>query len=120
MLAECNFPRDDSASEYLGWALMINNSYHSALKIAVKTAHRSLETAVETTVPAGETLLRREFVAAEPGEIVTLAARVKGNDRYAFTSLSAGSGDAAPEYAHLNIKTPVSVRWSARPGTDSS
>lgn len=106
MLDGCNFPRGDSAPEYPGGTLWIYNSYRSDVEVAVRTVHRSPERAIETTVPASETLIRREFVTADPGEIVTLAARVADNDRHAFTFLPAGSDDAGPEYARLDIETP--------------
>lgn len=120
MLAGCSFPRGDSAPEYPGGTLWIHNSYRSNIEIAVTTVDHVPEASVETTVPAGETLIRREFATAESGEGVTLAASVDGGDRLTFEFLPAGTGDATPEYARLDIETPVSASWSARAAGDQS
>lgn len=118
MLAGCSFPRGDSAPEYPGGTLWIYNSYRSEVEIAVTTVNHAPEASVETTVPAGETVIRREFVTAESGEAVTLAASVDDGDRLTFEFLPAGTGDATPEYARLDIETPASASWSARAAGD--
>jgi hypothetical protein len=114
MLAGCSFPRGDSAPEYPGGTLWVSNTYRSDVEIAVTTVDHAPEASVETSVPAGETLIRREFVSAESGEAVTLAATVEGGDRRTFEFLPAGTDDATSEYARLDIETPVSADWSAR------
>lgn len=114
ILAGCSFLRGDAAPEYPGGTLWIYNSHRSDVEIAVTTVDHTPEASVETTVPAGETLIRREFVTAESGEAVTLAARIDSGDRLTFEFLPAGTADATPEYARLDIDTPVSANWSAR------
>lgn len=114
MLAGCNFPRGSSAPEYPGGTLWIYNSYRSDVEIVATTVNHAPEASVETTVPAGESLIRREFVTAESGEAVTLAAHVDGGDRLTIEFLPAGTSDASAEYARLDINTPVSASWSAR------
>lgn len=118
MLGGCSSLRGDSAPEYPGGTLWIYNSYRSDVEVAVTTIDHTPKATAETTVPAGETLIRREFVTAEPGESVTLAARVNDGDRLTFAFLPGGTDDATPEYARLDIATPVSASWSARAAGD--
>lgn len=114
ILGGCSFPRGDSAPEYPGGTLWLYNSYRSDVKVTVTTVDHTPKATAETIVPAGETLIRREFVTAEPGESATLASRVNDGDHLTFEFLPAGTDDATPEYARLNIETPVSASWSAR------
>jgi hypothetical protein len=73
------------------------------------------------TVSGGETLIRREFVTAEPGDVVTLTALLGSErNRVDFQFLPAGGadGDAPPEVACLTFENAVeaSATWSATGG----
>lgn len=120
-LAGClSFPRGDSAPEYPRGSLYVYNTSQSAITVAVETVGHDPPASVETTVPAGEHVVEREFVTADPGETVTLTARIGETGETTFEFLPAGgeSGDS-PEYARLTIRNAVeeSAEWSARQGT---
>lgn len=123
-LAGCpGLPTDDSAPDYPRGSLYVYNTSESALSVAVWTVDRSPRRTRETTVPAGEHVVVREFVSASPGTAVTLAARI-GDDgeptRFEFLPNGGGEGsDAPPEYARLTVRNAVeeSATWTAREGT---
>ncbi len=113
----------DSAPEYPGGTLWVYNTSQSDLSITVTTVDHSPSATLETTIPAGETVIRREFISTAPGTAATLAARI-GDDgeQKTFEFLPDGGGDesdAPPEYARLTIENAVeaSAEWTAREGT---
>ncbi|MFT4920843.1 MAG: hypothetical protein ACI8XM_000034 [Haloarculaceae archaeon] len=115
-----SFPRGDSAPEYPRGSLYVYNTSQSSITVAVETVDHDPPASVETTVTAGEHIVEREFVTADPGTTVTLAARIGETGETTFEFLPAGddSGDS-PEYARLTIRNAVeeSAEWSARKGT---
>ncbi|MCD2204504.1 hypothetical protein [Halobacterium sp. KA-6] len=96
------------------------NTSQSAITVAVETVNHDPPASIETTVPSGEHIVEREFVTADPGTTVTLAARIGETGETTFDFLPGGdeSGDS-PEYARLDIRNAVeiSAEWSARKGT---
>ncbi|WP_136688003.1 hypothetical protein [Halorhabdus amylolytica] len=54
---------------------MIENVAKRSLAVSITVVEDGYDATLETDVSGGETYVRREFVAADPGDIVTLAAR---------------------------------------------
>ncbi|WP_275738175.1 hypothetical protein [Halorhabdus sp. SVX81] len=108
----------DSADPiYPGGTVVIENTAARSLPVSVTAVEDRYEASLETIVPAGETRVRREFVAAEAGDLVTLAARLgDSGGPYPFEFLPAGGeNNARPEVARLTIRNAVEPRadWTA-------
>lgn len=123
--AGCTGPfgqRNDSVPgpEYPPGTLWVYNTTKSAISVTVETAEHSPAAAVEMTVPSGETAIRREFVSASPGTMVTLRARVASfaEDWLSFSFAPGGSasGDGTPpQYARLHVPgEDGEVGWQSR------
>jgi hypothetical protein len=75
---------------------------------------------LDTAVAGGETIVRREFVTAEQGDIVTLEALLgETGESLSFQFLPEGSDDNPPEVAELTFENAVeaSASWTATSGT---
>ena len=113
-----------SASEidprYPGGTVVIENNGDRSLAVSLSVVEDAYDATIETSVPAGETQVRREFVDADPGEVVTLSARLGGSgDPATFKLLPAGGEhNARPEIARLTVQNAVeaSVHWTAERG----
>lgn len=114
---------DVPGPDYPGGTLRIYNTAKSDLSVTVTTVDHSSRASLETTVPAGETEIHREFVTASAGTSVTLKARVETAESWTrFTFMPNGGGgesDAPPHYAFLHIiGSGGGVEWSAREATE--
>ncbi|MHC3381983.1 hypothetical protein [Haloarcula sp. H-GB5] len=114
-------PGGNGGSEYPGGTLVVENTGDSPVKVSVNTKLELFDATLDTVVTGGETVVRREFVTAESGDIVTLEALLgKTGETIRFQFLPAGSGeDTPPEVAHLTFETAVeaSATWTATSGT---
>ncbi|WP_390293438.1 hypothetical protein [Haloarchaeobius litoreus] len=91
------------------------------MRVSIQTKSDQYDAALDAEVAAGETAVRREFVTADRGDIVTLEARLgETGDRLRFQFLPAGGGDdSPPEVAQLTFENAVEVSatWTATNGT---
>jgi hypothetical protein len=112
----------NGAPEYPGGTLIIENTGETAVTVSVTVTPNKYDSSLETSVSGGETLIEREFVTAERGDVVTLAALLGDEgDPVEFEFLPAGGEgeDTPPEVARLTFENAVeaSVTWSATGGT---
>lgn len=80
---------------------MAENTGDNAVPVSVETRLDQYTAPLDTSVSGGETIVRRELVTAEQGDVVTLIARLgsTGDDiRFQFL-LAGGSEDPPPEVA---------------------
>ena len=113
-------PTDDGTSpEYQGGTVVIENIGSRSVRVSVETVEDAYSASFETTVQAGETVVRREFIAASRGAAVTLAAQLgPDGDPTTFEYLPNGGEDTPPEVARLTIENDVeaSATWTATTG----
>jgi len=113
-----------SASEtdprYPGGTVVIENNGDQSLAVSITVVEDTYDATIETSVSGGETHVRREFVDADAGEIVTLSARLgDSGDPTTFELLPAGGeNNARPEIARLTVQNAVeaSAQWTAERG----
>lgn len=114
-------PSGNSDPEYPGGTLVIENTGDNRVRVSVNTKLEQFDAALDTEVAGGETIVRREFVTAELGDIVTLEALLgETGEQIRFQFLPAGgSEDTPPEVAHLTFESAVeaSATWTATSGT---
>lgn len=114
-------PGGEQGPEYPGGTLIAENTGDSAVRVSIQTKSDQYDAALDAEVAAGETAVRREFVTADRGDIVTLEARLgETGDRLRFQFLPAGGGDdSPPEVAQLTFENAVeaSATWTATNGT---
>jgi len=114
-------PGGNTAPEYPGGTLVIENTGDRPVRVSVNTKLEQFDAELDTEVAGGETVVRREFVTAESGDIVTLEALLgETGEQISFQFLPAGGGeDSPPEVAHLTFETAVeaSATWTATSGT---
>ncbi|WP_435075176.1 hypothetical protein [Halorubrum sp. HHNYT27] len=114
-------PSGNTAPEYPGGTLVIENIGDRPVRVSVNTKLEQFDAELDTEVAGGETVVRREFVTAESGDIVTLEALLgETGEQISFQFLPAGGGeDYPPEVAHLTFETAVeaSATWTATSGT---
>jgi hypothetical protein len=112
---------ESESPEYPGGTLVVENTGEMAVNVSVTVTTDGYDASLDASVAGGETLVRREFVTAESGDIVTLAARLGSEgEPIQFQYLPAGGdGDSPPEVARLSFKNAVeaSTTWTAIPGT---
>lgn len=111
------FGNDDESPEYSGGTLLVENRGETAVNVSVTVTSDGYDASLNASVAGGETLVRREFVTAESGDIVTLAAQLRSEgEPTEFQYLPAGGdGDSPPEVARLAFENAVeaSATWSA-------
>jgi hypothetical protein len=111
--------RGGSDPTYPGGTLVVDNTGSSAVAVSITVVEDAHDATLDRTVDANESVVRREFVTAEAGAVVTLAARL-GDDgsRTEFRFLPGGGADAPPEVAHLTVQNAVeaSASWTATEG----
>jgi hypothetical protein len=92
----------------------------SPVRVSVSTKLDQYDASLDTEVAGGETVVRREFVTADEGDIVTLEAQL-GNtgELLRFQFLPAGGEDSPPEVAQLKFENAVeaSATWTATSGS---
>ena len=115
------FGTESERPEYPGGTLIIRNTGKTTVNVSVTVSPDEHDASLDTPVSSGETLIRREFVTAEAGDIVTVAALLgREGEPIDFQFLPAGGedGDAPPEVARLTFKNAVeaSATWSATGG----
>lgn len=122
-LAGCTevLPSGNGNPEYPGGTLVVENIGDNPVRVSINTKLDQFDAALDTEVAGGETVVRREFVTVEPGDIVTLEALLgETGEHIRFQFLPAGGGkDTPPEVAHLTFETAVeaSATWTATRGT---
>lgn len=111
----------DAGPDHPGGTVVVENAGDASIAVSVWVVEDGVDAAIDATVSGGETLVRREFVTADEGEVVTLAARLgDGGNPTTFRFLPAGSEDGTPpEVARLTVENAVeaSARWTATRGT---
>ncbi len=114
-------PGEGNDPRYPGGTLVVENTGDSVVRVSVTAEPAADDGALDASVAGGETVVRREFVIGEPGDAVTLEARLGSTgDPIAFEFLPAGGeGDAPPEVARLAFENAVeaSATWTATAGT---
>ena len=107
--------------EYPGGTLVVENTGDATVDVSVTTSSEEYDASLDASVGGGETLVRREFVTAESGDVVTLAAQLGDEgEPLEFEFLPAGGeGDSPPEVARLTVENAVeaSATWTATEGT---
>lgn len=114
-------PTGGDSPDYPGGTIVVENTGETSLAVSITVVEDEYDAEVNATVSAGETLVRREFVTADDGDIVTLAARLgDSGDPTTFQFLPAGgTDDAPPEVARLTVENAVeaSATWTAIGGS---
>lgn len=114
---------EDSNPAYPGGTIVVENTGNSSVPVSVATKLDQYTASLDISVAGGETVVRREFVTAEQGDIVTLIAQLgQTGDEIRFQFLPAGGGDdAPPEVARLTFENAVEAgaTWTATSGKDS-
>jgi hypothetical protein len=107
---------------YPGGTVVLENTGNDPVSVSVATESDQYTASLDTSVAAGETVVRREFVTAERGDVVTLVAQLgQTGDEILFQFLPAGGGDdAPPEVARLTFENAVEAgaSWTATSGRD--
>ncbi|WP_228840998.1 hypothetical protein [Halorubrum sp. AJ67] len=122
-LAGCveTLPGGNAPPDYPGGTLVVENAGDSPVRVSVDTKLEQFDAQLDVEVAGGETVVRREFVTAETGDIVTLEALLgETGERIRFQFLPAGGGeDTPPEVARLTFESGVeaSATWTATAGT---
>ena len=112
---------ENESPEYPGGTLIIENTGRAAVNVSVTTSSNGYDASLDASVSSEETLLRREFVTAERGDVVTLAALL-GNEgepvEFEFLPAGGEREDSPPEVARLTFENSVeaSATWSATSG----
>lgn len=112
-------PDGNQDSEYPGGTLVLNNTGNNAVPVSVETKLEQYDGSLDTEVAAGTTVVRREFVTANQGEIVTLVAQLGSTgDEIQFQFLPAGGEASPPQVAQLTFENEVeaSATWTATSG----
>ena len=106
--------------EYPGGTLIAENTGDNPVRVSVNTKLDEYDGSLDAEVAGGETVIRREFVTAESGDIVTLEARLgETGELMRFQFLPAGGEDSPPEVAQLTFENAVeaSATWTATSGS---
>lgn len=114
------FSSGNQGPEYPGGTLVVKNTGDNSVPVSVSTKLDQYTASFDTAVAGGETIVRREFVTAERGDIVTLKALLgETGERLSFQFLPDGSADNPPEVAELTFENAVeaSASWTATSGT---
>ncbi|WP_435092770.1 hypothetical protein [Halorubrum sp. N11] len=110
-------PSGNTGLEYPGGTLVVENTGDSPVRVSVNTKLEQFDAALDTEIDGDETVVRREFITAEPGDIVTLEALLgETGEQMSFQFLPAGGDEGnPPEVAHLTFETAVeaSATWTA-------
>ena len=105
---------------YPGGTVVVENTIERSLTVSITVVENGYDATLETTMSGGGTRVRREFVSADAGDVITLAARLgDDDDPTAFEFFPAGGeNNARPEVAQLTIQNAVEARavWTARRG----
>ncbi len=114
-------PGNESDSpDYPGGTLVVENTGMSSVHVSVSAGPDRGDASLDTNAAGGETLVRREFVTAERGDVVTLTAQLGSEgEPIEFQFLPAGGGDdTPPEVVRLSIENAVeaSATWTATKG----
>jgi hypothetical protein len=112
-------PGDNQDPEYPGGTLVLENTGNNAVPVSVETKLDQYDASLDTEVAAGTTVVRREFVTADQGEIVTLVAQLGSTgDAIRFQFLPAGGETSPREVARLTFENAVeaSATWTATGG----
>jgi hypothetical protein len=109
-------PDGNQESRYPGGTLVLKNTGNNAVPVSVETKLDQYDGSLDTEVAAETTVVRREFVTANQGGIVTLVAQLGSTgDEIRFQFLPAGGAESPPEVAHLTFENAVeaSATWTA-------
>ncbi|WP_158855384.1 hypothetical protein [Halorhabdus sp. CUG00001] len=112
---------DGTEPTHPGGTVVIENVANQSVRVSITVLEDDCEAALETTVPGGETQVYREFVAAEAGTVLTLAAHLgdSGSPKTMEFLPAGGETNAHPEVARLTIHNAVEgdADWIVEPGT---
>ena len=112
---------ESESPEYPGGTLLIENTGTTDVTVSVTADPAKHDASLDTSVAGGETLVRREFVSAESGDVVTLTAQLGSDgEPVEFQFLPAGGdGGTPPEVARLTFENAVEANatWTASGGT---
>jgi hypothetical protein len=116
------FESESDGPEYPGGTLIIKNTGKAAVNVSVTVSPDEHNGSLDATVSGGETRIQREFVTAERGDVVTVAALLGDEGepiKFQFLPAGGEDGDAPPEVARLTFESAVeaSATWSATGGT---
>lgn len=106
--------------DYPSGTVIVENTDDTSLAVSITVVEDEYDAEINGTVSGGETLVRREFVTADDGDVVTLAAKLgDSGDATRFQFLPAGKDDAPSEVARLTVKNAVeaSATWTATKGS---
>lgn len=112
-------PGGNQEPEYPGGTLLLENTGNNAVSVSVETKLDQYDASLDTEVAAGTTVVRREFVTANQGEIVTLVAQLGSTgEEIRFQFLPAGGEDSPPEVAQLTFENAVEANatWTSTEG----
>lgn len=115
------FGNESGTPEYPGGTVLVENMGETAVNVSVTVTQAKYDASIDASVSAGETLTRREFVTADPGDVVTLTAQLGsegGPTEFQFLP-AGGDGDSPPEVARLTFENAVEAgaTWTAVGGT---
>jgi len=114
------FPSGDQNPDYPGGTLVVKNTGDNSVPVSVRTKLDKYDGSLDTAVAGGEMIVRREFVSARQGDIITLKALLgETGERLSFQFLPEGSDAYPPEVAELTFENAVeaSASWTATGGT---
>ncbi len=112
-------PGEGQTPAYPGGTLVVENTGDAPVRVSVDTELDQYDATADTDVSGGHTVVRRELVTAEQGDVVTLQAQLGGTgDRISFQFLPTGGETAPPEVARLTFENAVgaSAMWTATEG----
>lgn len=112
-------PGSNQEPEYPGGTLVVENTGNNPVPVSVETKLEQYDASLDTEVAAETTAVRREFVTANQGAIITLVAQLGSTgDEIRFQFLPAGGEDTPPEVAQLTFENAVeaSATWTATTG----
>lgn len=111
----------DQSPEYPGGPLLVENTGDSSVLVSVQPKLAQYDASLDAGVAPGETAVRRAFVTAERGDVVTFEARLgETGELIRVQFLPAGGDDGSPpEVARLTFEDAVeaSATWTATSGT---
>jgi hypothetical protein len=113
---------EDPNPAYPGGTIVLENTGNNSVPVSEASKLGQYTVSLDTSVAGGETVVRREFVTAEQGDIVTLIAQLGqtgGEIRFQFLP-AGGGGEARPEVACLTFENAVEAgaTWTATSGRD--
>lgn len=93
--------------QYPGGTLVTENTGDASVHVSATVAEDQFSASLDTIVPAGETVVEREFVTASEGEVATLQAQLEDEgEPTAFEFLPGGTDTTSSESPTFPSRTP--------------